>query len=578
MVGGYSRLFPGDEKENFTELRRFLTTVVEPQITEFGGNIFKETAELMLAEFETAVEAARCAAVLRDAVAQMNQTIPDEQRIAMRIGINLGDVIIEGGDVFGDGVNIAARVGALAKPGSVYVSETVHDRVASEVDFDFEDLGPQSLKNIARPIRVYRMAGEMAELSEDLLAAGARLAASAPAFDDRRAIAVLPFVNFSGDPEQEFFADGITEDIISMLAGWRAFPVIARASTFTYKSKTVDIKKVGEELGVRYVVEGSVRKSGRRVRVTAQLIEADTGHHIMAERYDRDLTDLFELQDEITHAIAGAIEPELLKFERDRIAEKPQHNENAYESYQRGLWHHHKHIKADNDAAQKLYRKALSYDPDYCRAIAALAHAIRNAGVLGWAADPGRNYAEAFTLAERAVALDGRDPTARFVLGLAATNVKQSELAIAQMRQAITLNPSFSAALVNLGQLMNYAGHPEEAIDLIERGMRLSPTDPRLFMSLHSLAGAYYQVHKYHEAVEAGRRAWALNRSWTVGLRYLVAGLGQLGRLEEAAAALAELQPIEPALAYVAGVCRIYYQLPEDVDHIIEGLRKAGMQ
>ena len=257
-------------------LRAFLAEVVEPQIPEFGGNIFKETAELVLVEFDSGVAAVRCAATLRDAVAQSNQALPDEQRIAMRIGINFGDIIAEDGDIFGDGVNIAARVEALAKPGSVYVSEIVHDQVAGEVDFDFEDLGPQSLKNIARPIRVYRMAGEMAELSEDLLAAGARLAASPPAFDDRRAIAVLPFANFSGDPEQEFFADGITEDIISMLAGWRAFPVIARASTFTYKGKTVDIKKVGEELGVRYVLEGSVRKSGRRVRVTAQLIQADT--------------------------------------------------------------------------------------------------------------------------------------------------------------------------------------------------------------------------------------------------------------------------------------------------------------
>src|SRR6516225_753194 len=399
MVGGYSRLFPGDEKENFTELRRFLTTVVEPQITEFGGNIFKETAELMLAEFETAVEAARCAAVLRDAVAQMNQTIPDEQRIAMRIGINLGDVIIEGGDVFGDGVNIAARVGALAKPGSVYVSEIVHNGVASEVDFVFEDLGPQDLKNISRPIRVYRMAGELAKLSEDLLASGARFAARAPAFDDRRAIAVLPFANFSGDPEQEFFADGITEDIISMLAGWRAFPGIARNSTFTYKGQSVDIKKVGEELGVRYVLEGSVRKAGRRVRVTAQLIQADTNHHIMAERYDRDLTDLFDLQDEIAHTIAGAIEPEILKFERDRVAERPQHSEDAYELYQRGTWHHYRQTKDDNITAQALFRRALEIDPLYPQATAALALALCNAGYLAWAEDPEANCAESLELA-----------------------------------------------------------------------------------------------------------------------------------------------------------------------------------
>jgi adenylate cyclase len=219
--------------------------------------------------------------------------------------------------IFGDGVNIAARLEALAEPGSICVSEIVHGQVADKVEFDFEDLGPQNLKNISKPIRVYRMGGKTTDQPQGLSAA---IATSLPGFDDRRAIAVLPFANFSGDPEQEFFADGITEDIISMLAGWRAFPVIARNSTFTYKGKTVDIKKVGEELGVRYVLEGSVRKSGRRVRVTAQLIRADTNHHIMAERYDRDLTDLFELQDEIVTTIAGAIEPEILKFERDRIA------------------------------------------------------------------------------------------------------------------------------------------------------------------------------------------------------------------------------------------------------------------
>src|SRR6516225_5700180 len=342
MVGGYSRLLPGDEKENFTELRRFLTTVVEPQITEFGGNIFKETADLVLVDFDDVVMAARCAAGLRDAVVEMNQAVPDEQRIAMRIGINFGDVILEKGDVFGDGVNIAARVGALAAPGSVYLSETVHQQIAGQVDFDFEDLGPQSLKNIARPIRVYRLASEVAELSEELVAAATKFSVGPPVFDDRRAIAVLPFANFSGDPEQEFFADGITEDIISMLAGWRAFPVIARNSTFIYKGQSVDIKKVGEELGVRYVLEGSVRKSGRRVRVTMQLIQADTGHHIIAERYDRDLTDLFELQDEITHAIAGAIEPEILKFERERIAERPPRSEDAYELYQHGMLHHYR--------------------------------------------------------------------------------------------------------------------------------------------------------------------------------------------------------------------------------------------
>jgi adenylate cyclase len=578
LVAGYSRLFPGDEQENFAELRRFLTGVVEPQITEFGGNIFKETVELVLVEFDNAVKAARCAAALRDAVAQMNQTLPDERRIAMRIGINLGDVIIEDGDVFGDGVNIAARVGALARPGSIYASEAVHNQIADKVDFDFEDLGPQTLKNIARPIRVYRMAGEMAELSEELLAAGARLAASAPVFDDRRAIAVLPFANFGGDPEQEFFTDGITEDIITMLAGWRAFPVIARASTFTYKGKPVDIKKVGEELGVRYVLEGSVRKSGRRVRVTAQLIQANTGHHIMAEKYDRDLTDLFELQDEITHAIAGAIEPELLKFERERIAERPQFKEDAYELYQRGLFHHYRQNKADNVEAQAHFRRALAIDAQYPQATAALSISLSSAAMIGWANEADARFEDAYDLAQRAVALDPRYPNAHFALGLACMYTRRSERGIAAFEEAIRLNPSFAAAHVLLGQMYLYAGRREEAIELAEKGMRLSPSDPRLFIWLPALAGAQYQMRHYLEAVEAGRRSWSLNRNWPHGLRYVVAGLAQLGRIEEAQAALAELKLMDANLEFAASMFRRNWPDPADVDHLLDGLRKAGFE
>jgi adenylate cyclase len=576
LVAGYSRLFPGDEKESFAELRRFLTGVVEPQIAEFGGNIFKETAELVLVEFDNVVEAARCAAALRDTVAQTNQALPDEQRIAMRIGINFGDVIAEDGDVFGDGVNIAARVQALARPGSVYIAETVHERVADEVDFDFEDLGPQDLKNIARPIRVYRMAGEMAELSEELVAT-ATLSASPAGFDDRRAIAVLPFANFSGDPEQEFFADGITEDIISMLAGWRAFPVIARNSTFTYKGKTVDIKKVGEELGVRYVLEGSVRKSGRRVRVTAQLIQANTGHHIMAEKYDRDLTDLFELQDEITHAIAGAIEPELLKFERDRIAEHPPRSEDAYELYQRAMFHHYRQNKADNIEAQAYFRRALAIEPQYPQANAALSITLSSAAMIGWADDADALFADAYDLARQAVTLDPRYPNAHFALGLACMWTRRTERGIAAFEEAIKLNPSFAAAHVMLGQMYLYAGRPAEAVEQAEGGFRLSPSDPRLFIWLPALAGAHYQMRHYEEAVEAGRRSWSLNRNWPHGLRYVVAGLAQLDRIADAQTALAQLKLADANLEVSAGVLRRVYPDAAAVDHILEGLRKAGM-
>ncbi len=418
LVAGLSRLFPGEEKENFAGLRAFLTDVIDPLIPEFEGNIFKHTGDLVLIEFDSVVEATRCAAALRDSVARHNRMLPNEQRLAIRIGVNLGDIIAEHGDVFGDGVNIAARLEALAEPGSIFISEMAYHHVADRLDYDFEDLGPQNLKNIRRPIRIYRMGAETVDQPadlEDLGDAEAALAASPSGFDDRRAIAVLPFANFSGDPEQEFFADGITEDIITMLAGWRAFPVIARNSTFNYKGQTVDIKKVGEELGVRYVVEGSVRKSGRRVRVTAQLIRADTNHHIMAERYDRDLTDLFELQDEIVTAIAGAIEPELLKFERERIADRPQHSEDAYELYQRGVWHHYRHTKAGQYRGAGLFparagdRSAISaghrglVDRALQRRLSRLGGKSR-----------AQLFEDRYELAQRAVALDARYPERPF--------------------------------------------------------------------------------------------------------------------------------------------------------------------
>ncbi len=578
LVAGYHRLFPGDEAESFAGLRAVLTEIIEPLSALHGGSIFKQTGELALIEFVSVVEAVRCAAALRDAVAQKNRSSENERRIAMRIGINLGDVIVEGGDIFGDGVNVAARLEAVAEPGSIYVSEIVHGQVAGKVEFDFDDLGARSLKNIGKPIRVYRMGGAAAEHPAEHGAAEAASAASPPGFDDRRAIAVLPFANFSGDPEQEFFADGITEDIITMLAGWRAFPVIARNSTFTYKGQTVDITKVGRELGVRYVLEGSVRKSGHRVRVTAQLIRADTGHHIIAERYDRDLTDLFELQDEITTTIAGAIEPELLKFERDRIADQPQHNEDAYAFYQRGMWHHYRYSREDNAEAQAFFRRALAIDEQYPQATAALAIAVLNAAYLGWAEEVEANYAEAYELAQRAVALDARYPNARYALGAVCMWTSRSDRATAEFQEAIKLNPSFAAAHCILGQMYLYGGRPEEAISLAEKGIRLSRNDPRLFTWLPALAGAHYQLRHYQEAVEVGRRAWALNRNWPAGLRYVVAGFGQLGQIPEARAALAELKALDASLAFVEGILTRLYSNRAGVEHFLDGLRKAGFE
>jgi adenylate cyclase len=575
LVAGYNRLFPGDEAESFAELTSLVVEVIEPRIPEFGGNVVNSTGERVLSEFDSVVEATRCAAALRDAVFQRNRALPPERRLAVRIGINLGDIIFEASDIFGDGVNIAARLEALAEPGSIYVSGIVHDQVVDKVEFDFEDLGPKELKNIRRPVRVYRMGGESKDQSE--AAPAANLAAIPPEFDDRRAIAVLPFANFSGDPEQEYFADGITEDIITMLAGWRAFPVIARNSTFNYKGKTVDIRRVSEDLGVRYVLEGSVRKLGHRVRVTAQLIRADTNHHIMAERYDRDLTDLFELQDEIVTTIAGAIEPELLKFERERIIEPAEHNHDAYALYQRGMFHHYRQNKQDNSEAQAYFRRALAIDVQYPQAMAALSIALCAAAYLSWTDNAERNYEESLEFARRAVALDPRYPNGHFALALISMWLGSNDRAAAEFKEAIKLNPSYAAAHAVLGAVLNFQGQSEEGVASVEKGIRLSPSDPRLFIWLSGLAAAHYQLQHYSQAVEIGRRSWALNRSYITGLTYVVAGLAQLGRIEDARTTLAVLRELDPKLTALRTTVQLY-QNRAGIDHLLDGLGKAGFE
>jgi adenylate cyclase len=575
LVAGYNRLFPGDEAESFAELTSLVVEVIEPRIPEFGGNVVNSTGERVLSEFDSVVEATRCAAALRDAVFQRNRALPPERRFAVRIGINLGDIIFEASDIFGDGVNIAARLEALAEPGSIYVSGIVHDQVVDKVEFDFEDLGPKELKNIRRPVRVYRMGGESKDQSE--AAPAANLAAIPPEFDDRRAIAVLPFANFSGDPEQEYFADGITEDIITMLAGWRAFPVIARNSTFNYKGKTVDIRRVGEDLGVRYVLEGSVRKLGHRVRVTAQLIRADTNHHIMAERYDRDLTDLFELQDEIVTTIAGAIEPELLKFERERIIERAEHNHDAYALYQRGMFHHYRQNKQDNSEAQAYFRRALAIDVQYPQAMAALSIALCAAAYLSWTDNAERNYEESLEFARRAVALDPRYPNGHFALALISMWLGSNDRAAAEFKEAIKLNPSYAAAHAVLGAVLNFQGQSEEGVASVEKGIRLSPSDPRLFIWLSGLAAAQYQLQHYSQAVEIGRRSWALNRSYITGLTYVVAGLAQLGRIEDARTTLAVLKELDPKLTALRTTVQLYKNRA-GIDHLLDGLGKAGFE
>jgi tetratricopeptide (TPR) repeat protein len=353
--------------------------------------------------------------------------------------------------------------------------------------------------------------------------------------------------------------------------------VISRNTAFAYRGKPFETRMIGRELGVRYVLEGSVRRFGRRVRVSAQLIDVDVDALVWADRFVSRLSDLFELHGEITAAIAGAIEPELLKCERNRIVSRPPQTEDAYELYQRGLWHFYRYTKEDSIEAAVLYRSAMEMDAQYPQPVAQLAITLCNAGYLGWADDANRNYVEAYELAQRALALDARYPPAHLALGLVCMWTQRTDLAMLSFREAINLSPSYAPAHVLLGQMHLYCGHPEEAIALAAKGIRLSPKDPRLFIWLPALSGAHYQLRHYAEAIEAGRRSWMLNRKWPAGLRYVVAGLAQLGRIEEAKVALEELRLLNPNLAVVEGNLRRLYNDPAAVEHILEGLRAAGM-
>ena len=392
----------------------------------------------------------------------------------------------------------------------------------------------------------------------------------------RLSIVVLPLDDLSPDRGMQYFADGITEDLTTNLSRFTDMLVISSNTAFTYRERPRDTRQIGRELCVRYVLEGNVRRWGERIRLNIKLIDAETDFHLWAERFDRRLSDLFKLQDEITTAIAGAIEPELLKSECNRIANRPLQSEDAYELYQRGLWHFYRYTKEDSTEAETLFRRALAIDAQYPQPAAQLAITLCNAAYLGWADDVERNYVDAYELAQRGVSFDPRHPAAHFALGLVCMWTHRSNLAMSSFQEAIALNPSYAAAHVVLGQLHLYRGHPKEAIELAEKGIRLSPKDPRLFMWLPALAGAHYQLRHYGEAIEAGRRSWMLNRNWPAGLRYVVAGLAQLGRLEEARTALRELELLNPDLAFVDDNLRRLYSDQGAVDHILHGLREAG--
>jgi TolB-like protein/class 3 adenylate cyclase/Tfp pilus assembly protein PilF len=462
-VAGYSRLMHNDEEATHAALTALLADAVEPVIAEHGGHIVKNTGDGFLAEFPSAVEAVRTAMQFQNRIHELTMDDAEDRRIAFRVGINIGDVIVEAHDIFGDGVNIAARLEGVAEPGGICISQTVLNHARDKVSFEVEDAGKQTLKNIARPVHVYRIIIEPSRRP-----ATPKPEIPALALPDKPSVAVLPFTNMSGDPEQEFVSDGIAEDVITALSHYPSLFVIARNSSFTYKGRAVDVKQVGRELGVRYVLEGSVRKAGNRIRVTAQLIEAGTSNHVWAERYDRDLADIFAVQDELTEALTTALAPAIADAELRRAMRKPPGSLDAWAAYQRGLWHLSKATADDDVTAEKFFKQAIDLDPTFSGGYGALALYQLQAAALYQKLDLSTAQRSAEALARRAVALDGADAEARSCLGWALQARGEADGALAEIERALSMSPNLAIAHGHRGATLIFAGRPKEGLTALE--------------------------------------------------------------------------------------------------------------
>jgi len=559
-VAGYSRLMGVDEEGTLAALKADRREIIDPKIAEHRGRIVKTTGDGALVEFASAVDAVRCAMEIQRAMAERNAAVPEDRRVEFRIGINVGDIIIDEGDIYGDGVNIAARVETLASPGAICLSENAYQQMKGKLTLDVSDMGEQQLKNIAQPVRVYRVRLDGAT------------ATVAPTLPDKPSIAVLPFANMSGDPEQEYFADGISEDIITGLSKLRWFFVIARNSSFTYKGKAVDVKRVARELGVRYVLEGSVRKGGNRVRITAQLIDAATNNHIWADRYDGELTDVFALQDEITKKVVAAIEPRLLEAEGIRSQNRSRDDLGAWEMVIQANSLFWRLTKTENEAAIALLKRAVERYPDYAPAHSMLAFMMLVSGHLGWSVEE-----QAAALAARAAALDDNDPWAHLALGYAAFVRRQTSVATAEFRRAIALNPNFAAAYGYLGWALAFDGQSDQAIAHLEEAIRMSPHDPQNAVFNAGFAAAHYLAGRYAKAVEYSSTALQQRSAFTAGYRIHCASLAQNGQSDEARAALARLKELQPDVSIAWIKQNVPYQ-PGPMAKFLEGMRKAGLE
>jgi len=568
-IAGYSRLMGADEEGTLERLKALRRELLDPKISEHHGRIVKTTGDGLLIEFASVVDAVRCAVEMQQAMPERNTGAGTDNRIELRIGINLGDVIVEGDDLYGDGVNIAARIEALADAGGVFVSNTVHDQVRDRLPFVFEDLGEQQVKNIARPVHVYRIS-----IAENVAAK------APPPLPEKPSLAVLPFQNLSSDPDQEYFVDGVAEEIITAISRLHWLFVIARNSSFTYKGKAVDVKQVARELGVRYVLEGSVRRAGNRVRITGQLIDTTTGAHIWADRFDGALDDIFELQDRVAGSVVGAIEPKLRQSEIERATRKPTESLDAYDMYLRALAQFHKYTEEGMGEAIALLKRALALDPSYAPAAAMIGWCRMFQRLQGWWPLTDVEIAEAVHLARQAIEAGKDDPDALWMGSQVIAFVSgDHDTAAGVIDRALMLNPNCAHAWMVRGYISFYQVRPGPAVEAFERAMRLSPLDPLGYLFTAGLGFAHLAQGRYEEAVQWVDRSLRELPRYGASIRIKVVLCVRLGRIEEARYWLGRMLELQPGMTiawfkeYAAAM-----RFPAEFFALyVEALRTAGL-
>ncbi|MBV1697415.1 MAG: adenylate/guanylate cyclase domain-containing protein [Hyphomicrobiales bacterium] len=561
-VVGYSRLMGTDESGTLSMLRLRRREVLEPLLEKYSGRLVKLMGDGVLAEFASIVNAVQCAVDIQRDMEARNASLPQDRRMQLRIGVNLGDVIVDGDDIYGDGVNLAARLETLAETGGICISETVYQHVRQKLPLSYRDMGEQRVKNFAEPVRAYGISPRAAGHSLDATAATAT----------GSSIVVLPFTNMSDEAEQQFFADGLTEDIITELSRFKHLFVISRNTAFKYKGQSVDVRQVARELRVQYAVEGSVRKSGNRVRITVQLIDAEADRHIWAERYDRQLDDIFALQDEMTTAIVATLPGRVEAATSERVARKPTDNMAAYECLLAGKLLHHRSTPADNEAALHFLDRAIALDPNYAHARAWRACTLGQAFVNGYARDPQVAFEESKFEMQKALQLDSNDSDVHRLF--AAVNIANGDfdkVAFHQQR-ALSLNPNDDLIVVQQGEMLTWIGQPEEGIVWIEKAMRLNPYHPERFWN--HLARAYFAARRYGEAITALGRLSAPDHLHHALLAACHAASGNEALAHQHAA---EVLKREPGFRVEAYMRTLHYKRKEDREHHYDALCRAGL-